>query len=78
MFLDYSNKPTDGRFFVADLCCKNSLTFLKEKGYYKIIWAAEKDINLKVDGHDLILNHRQLLLLDTNSHLFSVYWTGNL
>jgi AraC-like DNA-binding protein len=61
MFLDYSNKPNDARFFVADLCCKNSLTFLKEKGYYKIIWAAEKDINLKVDGHDLILNHRQLL-----------------
>lgn len=61
MFLDYTSKPDNGKFYVVDLCCDNSLEFLKKKGYYKIIWAFEKDINLNVDGYDLILNHNQLL-----------------
>jgi AraC-like DNA-binding protein len=61
MFLKYTNSIDKGSFHIADFCSKDSLPLLKEKGYYKIIWALENDVNLNVDGYNLILNEGQLL-----------------
>lgn len=61
MFLKYENKFDKGSFHIADFCCKDSLPLLKEKGYYKIIWAADNDVDLTIDGYQLILNKGQLL-----------------
>ena len=61
MFLNYFNKQDKGRFHIADLRCKDSLPLLKEKGYYKIMWALDNDVNLNVDGYDLLLKKGQLL-----------------
>lgn len=61
MFLSYLNELDKGSFHIADFCCKDSLPLLKEKGYYKFIWALDNDVRLNVDGYALILNKGQLI-----------------
>ncbi len=61
MFLSYLNELDKGSFHIADFCCKDSLPLLKEKGYYKFMWALDNDVRLNVDGYDLILNKGQLI-----------------
>ena len=61
MFLNYTSNIEESTFNVTDFNCSKSQQSLKKKGYYKIIWAKEEDVNLIVDGYNLMLNKSQVL-----------------
>jgi len=61
MYLSYTNNIEEGTFNITDFNCAKSQQSLKEKGFYKIIWANDEGLNLIIDGYDFTLKKSQIL-----------------
>jgi hypothetical protein len=61
MHLNYTSNIEESMFNVTDFNCSSSQQLLKTRGFYKIIWARENDINLTIDGYDFKLNTSHVL-----------------
>ncbi|MCC1483829.1 helix-turn-helix domain-containing protein [Winogradskyella immobilis] len=61
MYLNYTSNIEKDMFNVTDFNCSTSQQLLKQKGFYKIIWAREENLNLIIDGYDFRLDKSHLL-----------------
>lgn len=65
MKLEYQDAIQDSSFILTNFNCNPAQQLLRDKGYYKILWARDKSCDIKVDGYDLHLNRHQVLFSTT-------------
>jgi AraC-like DNA-binding protein len=61
MKLDYLSNIYEGSFTITDFQCGPSLSMLKDRNLYKIIWCIREPNTIKVDGYDVDLKPGQVL-----------------
>jgi len=57
----YKGFPNNGNFTLTDFDCSSFEKRLGTGDFYKIIWAKKHDININIDGYDVILKKNQIL-----------------
>ena len=65
MKLVYQDTIEDSSFILTNFNCASSQQLLHDKGYYKILWAKERDCIIEIDGYTINLAHNQVLFSTT-------------
>jgi len=65
MKLQYNSIIEESSIILTDFNCSPAQQLLKDKGYYKIIWARDRDCILNVDGYSIKLKQHQVLFSTT-------------
>lgn len=65
MKLEYQGTIEDSSFILTNFNCSPAQQLLQDQGYYKILWAREKDCTIVVDGYKVQLAHNQVLFSTT-------------
>ncbi|UZO82388.1 AraC family transcriptional regulator [Aquimarina sp. ERC-38] len=71
MKLTYQDAVEESSFILTNFNCNPAQQLLQDKGYYKILWAKEKDCSLLVDGYKVHLEHNQVLF-STTLHVLEI------
>lgn len=61
MKLEYANLKDDGRFILTNFTCGPSRQLFAKKGLYKILWAKDNAVSLKIDGYRLELKKNEVI-----------------
>lgn len=61
MNLIYENTSEKSNIVLTDFSCADGRSYLKRKGYYKIIWARASDLKLLIDGCYTTLKKNHLI-----------------
>lgn len=61
MKLEYSSIKDESSFILTDFNCSPSLSLLKSKGLYKIIWSKGHSVRIKVDGYWIDIKKNQVV-----------------
>jgi len=65
MKLEYRDTVQDSSFILTNFNCNPAQQLLRDKGYYKILWARDKSCDIGVDGYGLHLERHQVLFSTT-------------
>jgi AraC-like DNA-binding protein len=61
MTLEYQDGAENGSFILTNYNCLPGQRLLKKKGFYKIIWAQDRELTLTIDGYEMHLMKCQML-----------------
>ncbi|WP_430906570.1 helix-turn-helix domain-containing protein [Maribacter sp. 2-571] len=61
MKLDYISPKEESVFTLTNFNCEPSMQLLEKKGFYKILWAKERDTTIIVDGYRMELLKNQVV-----------------
>ena len=65
MKLIYNSSIEESALILTNFNCAPAQDLLKDKGYYKILWARDSDCNLTVDDYEVHLKQHQVLFCTT-------------
>lgn len=61
MKFEYNSIREESSIILTDFNCNPAQKLLKDKGYYKIIWARDADCSISIDGYDISLEQHQVM-----------------
>lgn len=65
MKLQYNSVLEESSIVLTNFNCEPAQQLLKDKGYYKILWARDTDCTLIIDGYKIELQKQQVLFCTT-------------
>lgn len=65
MKLEYRSTIEESSIILTNFNCGPAQQLLKDKGYYKILWARDNDCTLHIDGYKIVLQRQQVLFCTT-------------
>ncbi|MFS4418150.1 helix-turn-helix domain-containing protein [Maribacter sp. 2307ULW6-5] len=65
MKLEFKNTLEESSIILTDFNCGPAQNLLQDSGYYKIVWARDREFSLTVDGYAVQLKQHQVLFCTT-------------